>query len=143
MSLIRTPFIAAVALAGAMCAGAARAGDVHWTIGISAPLGYGGSVGTVFSNGHMAPIHSAPVYLAPAPVFYAPPPVVYEPAPMYYPAQPGYLPRRVMIPLPVVAPVWGRGHHAHRHPYGERSHREAHGAPVYAPQGGHAHHFPS
>lgn len=94
--------IAAVATAASLlAAGAAHAGNVYWSIGISAP-----PVGTVISNG---PVY-APVY-APAPVVYAPPPVVYAPPPVVYQPAP-----RVVYPAPVVVgrpvpigyhPGWG------------------------------------
>lgn len=106
----------AIALAGAACAllaGAAQAGNVYWSVGISTP-----PMATVISN--------APVY-APPPVYYAPPPVVYQPAPVVYePAPVVYVPppRVVYRPAPAVvyrpAPViystshWGQGHH-HKH----------------------------
>jgi hypothetical protein len=78
----------ALAIAGAACvltAGAAQAGNVYWSIGISAP-----PVGTVISNtpvySEPAPVvYSPPVYVEPAPVVYAPPPrVYYRPVPVYY-----------------------------------------------------------
>jgi hypothetical protein len=105
----------AIAFATAACAlatGAAHAGNVHWSVGISLP-----PVGTVISN--------APVYAAPAPVYYEPAPVYYQPAPVYYQPAPVYVapPRVVYRPVPVVVrgPVihanryYGRGHHRHGH----------------------------
>ena len=96
MSQIRSRLIAAAAIVSALGAGAAHAGDVHWTIGINAPLGHGGSIGTVFSNGR-----AAPVIVAATPVFY-------EPAPVYLPAYPVYRPRPVVAAPPYVvrAPIW-------------------------------------
>ncbi len=104
---------ALAAAAGLLAAGAAQAGNVYWSVGISTP-----PVATVISNG--------PVY-APQPV-YVEPPVVYQPAPVIY-APP---PRVVYRPVPVVVspPVvyrpaqvvytngyWddGRRHHKHKH----------------------------
>jgi hypothetical protein len=96
--------IAAVATAASLLsAGAAHAGNVYWSIGISAP-----PVGTVISN--------APYY-GPAPVVYAPPPVVYAPAPVYAPPPVVYRPvPRVVYQAPVMVgrpvpigyhPGWG------------------------------------
>ncbi len=80
--------IAAVAATASLLAtGAAHAGNVYWSIGISAP-----PIGTVISN-------APPVY-APPPVVYAPPPVVYAPAPVVYVPPPP--PRVVYRPAPVV-----------------------------------------
>jgi hypothetical protein len=111
---------ALVALGLSGVAGAAHAG-VSWSIGISAPVGFG-DVTTVVSDGgyhRHAPVYvaPAPVYVAPpAPVYYAPPPPVYyaPPAPVYY-APPVYVPRRVVYaPVPVyVGP--GYDHHHHHH----------------------------
>jgi hypothetical protein len=147
MSPTKTRLIAALALGAALCAGAAKAGEVNWTIGVTAPLGDGGSIGTVFSNGY-----PAPVYVAPAPVFHAPPPVVYTrpavvyaPAPVVY-APPVYLPRRVVVG----APVWVSGRwvsydrHHHRHPgRGHWDRGDHRGPPAHAPQGGRGRHYPS
>lgn len=106
----------AIAFATAACAlatGAAHAGNVQWSVGISLP-----PIGTVITN--------APVY-APAPVYYEPAPVYYQPAPVYYQPAPVYVapPRVVYRPVPVVvrAPVVytsgyyvkGHGHHKHGH----------------------------
>ena len=97
--------IAAVATAaGLLAAGTARAGDVHWSIGINLP-----PVGTVISN---APVYAPPpVVYAPPPVVYAPPPVVYQPAPrVVYPA-----PVVVSRPVPI---VYGEPYYGHRHRHG-------------------------
>ena len=106
MRFIRFPWIAAAAaLTAEMCAGAAHASDVHWSVGIQAPIGPGVSVGTVISNRH-----GAPYVVAPAPVVYAPAPVVY--APVYAPPpQVVYAPAPVWVPRPVyaAAPVWVGG----------------------------------
>ena len=78
----KTLILTALAATAALAALPARAGDVQWSVGISAPIGYSGSVGTMISSG---PIYApAPVYVAPAPVYYAPPPVYYAPPPVYY-----------------------------------------------------------
>ncbi|HNW62532.1 MAG TPA: hypothetical protein PKJ32_05995 [Piscinibacter sp.] len=96
--------IAAVATAATLlAAGTARAGDVYWSIGISAP-----PIGTVISNGPVyapAPIYApVPVY-SPPPVVYSPPPVVYRPAPrVVYPA-----PVVVSRPVPIGYGYYGRG----------------------------------
>lgn len=92
--------IAAVAAAASLfAAGAAQAGNVYWSIGISAP-----PVGTVISNAppvYAPPVYAPPVVYAPPPVIYAPPPVVYAPAPVVY-APPVYRPvPRVVYPAPV------------------------------------------
>lgn len=129
MRLTRFPWITVAAAAVLTCAGAARAADVQWSIGIQAPVGPGVSVGTVISNRHVGAVVVAllPIY-APAPVVYAPPPVVYAPAPVVYapapvvyspPAQvyappPRWEPRRVVWG----APVWVAGrwvYPSHRH----------------------------
>ncbi len=90
----RIAVIAALACGALFSTGAARASNVHWSVGISAPL-YPGEVSTVISNGrHYAP---PPVYVRPAPVYYyAPPPVYYHPA-------------------PVVVPRYGPPHHGYWH----------------------------
>jgi hypothetical protein len=88
-------FLAALAVAGATVSGTAQAGgNVYWSIGIDAPLGGGGSIGTVISN---APAYrAAPVYVQPAPV-YLPPPIYVQPAPVVY-APPVYVaPRPVYV----------------------------------------------
>jgi len=104
--------IAAVATAATLlAAGTARASDVYWSIGISAP-----PIGTVISNGPVyapAPVYApVPVY-APPPVVYSPPPVVYRPAPrVVYPA-----PVVVSRPVPISYGYYGRGHG-----WGDRDH---------------------
>lgn len=91
--------IAAVATAASLLAtGAAHAGNVYWSVGISAP-----PIGTVISNA--PPVYAPPqvvyapppVVYAPAPVVYGPPPVVYGPPPVVYRPVP-----RVVYPAPVV-----------------------------------------
>lgn len=139
MSPTKTRLIALVAIGAALCAGAAKAGEVNWSIGISAPIGYGGSIGTVFSNGY-----PAPVYVAPAPVIYAPPVVYARPAVVYAPAQvvyapPVYMPRRVVVGGPVwVSGRWvsyDRRHRGHDD-RGYRKRDEHRGPPLHEPQGG-------
>jgi hypothetical protein len=90
-------------------AGAAQAGNVHWSVGINLP-----PVATVISSGPVyGPVYGpayvpAPVY-APAPV-YVPPPVVYRPAPVVYPAPVYYGPRYYGPPAVVVERAWGPPH---------------------------------
>ena len=68
--MARKLILAVASTAALLCAGAAHANGVTWSIGINAP-----GIGTVISN--------APVY-RPAPI-YVPAPVVYdEPAPVVY-----------------------------------------------------------
>jgi hypothetical protein len=107
-NVMRKTVIAALAsLAALLGSGAAHAGNVYWSIGISAP-----PIGTVISNG--------PVY-GPAPVYYEPAPVYYEPAPVYLPPPAVYrpVPRVVYAPsvvvgrpVPVVYGAWGHRHGA-------------------------------
>lgn len=88
---LRTVLLSSLALAGTLAAGAARASDVYWSIGLNAPIHPGVSIGTVISNspgyggGYYRP---APIYYsAPAPVYYAAPAYgYYAPAPTYYAA---------------------------------------------------------
>lgn len=165
MFATKTRLIAAVAVvAGTLCAGAAHASHVSWSIGINAPIGPGASIGTVISGGAPASVvvapapvvyapapvvyTPAPVVYTPAPVVYTPPPVVYRPAPVVVAPEPVYAPRRV-----VMAPVWFGGrwiypephrrhHHHHRHGDGWRDGRghwddgDRRGPPVHEPQGG-------
>lgn len=103
----RQIFVASLALAGALSAGVAQAGGVHWSVNIQAPVA-GVAVGTVISSGPM--YQAYPVYPAAYPV-YSPPPVVYVPAPVvrYRPAPP---PRYVVVPAE--PRHWhGRGHDRH------------------------------
>lgn len=105
-------FTAALGLAATLGATPARAGGVHWSIGIDAPL-YPGSVSTVISSapgGYYPPPREflpPQPYLRgwPRPIYYvdAPPPVVYyAPAPVYY------------RPAPVYVRDWDRRRHGHR-----------------------------
>jgi len=82
----RKPLIAAaLALAGALTAGAANAGsDVHWSIGVNLPVYPNVSVGV-----SSAPPVYGPRYGYHAPVVVAPP-VVYVPQPVYRRAVPVY-----------------------------------------------------
>ena len=102
----------------ALAAGSVHAANVHWSVGIQAPIAPGVSLGTVISNQHAWPV-VAPVVVAPppvyvpAPVVYAPPVVVPRPIyalPVYPPAV--YAPRVVYGP-----PVWAGGRWVHRPVY--------------------------
>ncbi len=82
-----------LALAALTAAGAAHAGGVNWSIGISLPpLVIAGNSGHGGDQGYAGP---PVVYTPPAPVYYAPP-RVYAPVPVYY-----ALPRVVYAPTPV------------------------------------------
>jgi hypothetical protein len=102
---MKRPLILALA-AGAMllASGAARASDVHWSIGINLP-----PVATVISGG--------PVY--------GPPVAVYEPPPVIYPA-PVYREPPVVYGPPVVyaPPVVYRGPRFDPRPQGPWFHRD-------------------
>lgn len=134
MRPVQKSCLAAVAIVAGLCAASAHASDVHWSVGINAPIGPGVSVGTVISNRHYAPVIVAPApVLLPAPV-YVPPPVVYAPPPRVV-----YAPPVVYAPRPVVwgAPVWvdGRWVHSHRHAHGWYGHNDGRrGPPVYVPR---------
>jgi hypothetical protein len=108
MSIRKIFATTALILLGALGATAARAGDVHWSVGINLP-----PVGTVISN---APVyHPAPVVYAPPPVVYAPAPVVVHPAPRVIYAPPPAVVYRPAPPV-VYAPYGPYGHrHYHRH----------------------------
>jgi hypothetical protein len=100
----RKPLIVAlVALAGALGAGAAHAGDVHWSIGVNLPVHPNVSVG----------VSSAP-------------PVVYEAPRVYYPRVVAPAPRVVYVPQPVYVqrpvPVYGPPVYVHDrwHRHGDR-----------------------
>src|SRR5882672_3303053 len=107
----------AIALAALGCAlagtAAHAAGNVYWSVGISAP-----PIGTVISN---APMYApAPVYVAP-PVVYEQAPEMYEPPVVYVP-RPRVLYRPVVVAPPVVyrtgyyAPgYYAPGYHHHHH----------------------------
>jgi hypothetical protein len=115
MQIVRQLGLAAVAIT-AWCAAPAHAADVHWSIGIHAPIGPGVALGTVISDRRYAPVWvPPPPVVYPAPVVYAPPPVVYAP------------PRVVYAPAPVAyAPVWvgGRWVHRHHHRHGWHGHHD-------------------
>lgn len=107
MSIRKTLTAASLLMAGVLCAGAAQARDVYWSVGINAPVA-GVGVGTVISNapsyGYQAPYVAVPAYpvYQPAPVIYAPPPVRY-----YRPAPP---PAYVVVPQYAPRHWHGRGH---------------------------------
>lgn len=106
---MRKPLLLALLAAASTLASlpAHAGGHVQWSVGINAPIGYGGTVATVVSNG---PVYAAaPVYYAPAPVVYAPPPVVVSSPVVYAPAAP------VVYGPPVWAPAYGWRHRHHHH----------------------------
>jgi hypothetical protein len=108
-SNMKRPLIIALAAAGTLlCAGAAHAGNVQWSIGVNLP-----PVATVISNGPVwAP---APVYY-PAPVAYAPP-IVYEAPTVVYPAYGTRLPRPIVYgPRIVERPYYGTRYDWRGHP---------------------------
>ena len=121
MSSVVARTLMALSATTALAVGSAHASDVHWSVGIQAPIAPGVALGTVISNRGVlpvvAPVVAPPVYV-PAPVVVAPPPVVYAP-PVYAPvyAAPVYAPRVVYG-----APVWVGGRwvrypvHHHGHP---------------------------
>lgn len=96
MTVRKTSFLAALALAGGLFAGVAHAGGVNWSVNIGIP-------GVVYSE---------PVYYAPPPVYYAPPPPVYyepRPAVVYRPPVVVYRPG----PPAIVGGSWERHHRHH------------------------------
>ncbi len=103
---------AVLALAGA---GAAQAGDVHWSIGVQAAPGVTIGVG----NSRPVVVAQAPVVVYPAPVVTHRPPVVYAPAPVYVRPAPVYVrPAPVVYGPPV---VYGQPRHRpHGHAHGWR-----------------------
>lgn len=142
--MIKSVVLALAAVAGTLGAGAAQAGGISWSIGISTPM-----VGTVISNapGYYSPGYHSPgygssyhggAYYAPAPVYdysppvyvYAPPAYAKVPAPVYRSAP---VPRRFHLPYqdghyrpaPVLHPreAAPRWHREHRH-HDQRDHRE-------------------
>jgi len=72
----RSLILALAAGAALLASGAARAADVHWSIGVNLP-----PVATVISS---APYYEPPAVYVPPPVVYAPPPVVYRAPPVVY-----------------------------------------------------------
>ncbi len=78
--------LALTAGAGLLSSGVAVAGDVYWSVGISAPV-----VGAVVSNAppprhgyYPAPVYGPPVVYAP-PVYVAPQPIYYAPVVVHKP----------------------------------------------------------
>ena len=129
-----------IGAAAVWAAGSAHASDVHWSVGIQAPIVPGVSVGTVISNRHgfpvMAPVVAPPVYW-PAPVVYAQP--IYAGPPVYAPpiyARPIYAPPVYAPRVVYGAPVWVGGRwvrgpvHRHPHPGGWRPGFDHRPAPV-------------
>lgn len=115
---MRRPFAFIVAALGcAFATGAARAGDVYWSVGINVP-----AVSTVVSN---APVYAAPAPLyVPAPVYVVPPPVVVQPAPVYVAPPVVYRPERTVVY--VTQPY---RHHGRRHWHRHDRHRDEYGIP--------------
>ena len=129
----KTPFIAALALLGALSTAGAHAANVQWSIGVNLP-----PVTTVVSSGPVygQPVYAEPVYVqpayAPAPVYVQPAPVVvYRPRPVYrpypviyrpYPVYHGY---PVGRPVPVVMPGRG-GYYDHRDHHDHDGYRDDH-----------------
>jgi hypothetical protein len=108
--------IALAALSCALAGTAAHAGNVYWSVGISAP-----PIGTVISNG---PAYGA-VY-APAPVVYEPQPeVIYAPRPVIYRPGPVVVSSPYYRPAPVVYGGYGGGYYRSGYYYGRdwREHR--------------------
>jgi hypothetical protein len=122
-----------------LAAGSAHAGNVHWSVGIHAPIAPGVALGTVISSRHGFPVLAPPAVVLPAPVVYAPP--VYVAPPVYLPpvyAAPVYAPRvyapRVVHGGPVwVGGRWVRGPvHGHPHAGGWHPRFDHRPAPVPA-----------
>ena len=120
----RTLVLVSLALAGTLAAGAARAGNVQWSIGIQAPLAPGVAIGTVFSGGpgyYPQPVYvePAPLVYAPAPVYVAPPPIYLRPRPIVYAPPRAYIAPRAVYrsrpghghAVPVIGHGWERGGH--------------------------------
>ena len=108
---------AAAAVLSLAAAGAAQAGDIHWSIGVHAAPGVTIGVG----NSRPVVVAQAPVVVYPAPVVTHRPPVVYAPAPVYVRPAPVYVrPAPVVYAPPVVyvhpkhRPL-GHAHGWHRH----------------------------
>ena len=101
---MKSPVIIALAASATLlCAGAAHAGNVHWSVGVNLP-----PVATVISNGPAwVP---APVYY-PEPVTYYAPPVVYDAPAVIYPGYTTRLPRPIVYaPRVVERPYYGVRH---------------------------------
>lgn len=86
-NLRKTLAVTTLAVAGTLAAGAARASDVYWSIGLNAPIHPGVTLGTVISNGPGYYGGYGGGYYRPAPIYYAPAPVYYGP-PAYYAYEP-------------------------------------------------------
>jgi hypothetical protein len=110
MNISKPLILASLAIAGALSTGLAQArSDINWSIGISAPIDHGLTLGTVISNGPR--YQSAPSYYAPAPIYYQPSPIYYQPSPIYYNTRPVYVqPRQIYV-----APRWHPRAHAREH----------------------------
>lgn len=116
----KTPFVAALLVAGALFAGSAQASRVNWSVSVNLP-----PVTTVVSNGshyHPQPVYypPAPVYVQPAPVYYQPPPVVvHRPPVVVYRPEPEIVGGRFVVDH--------RWHHRDRREWREeRRHRHEH-----------------
>jgi len=137
MSSIVSRSLIAVGTVAALAAGSAHAGNVHWSVGIQAPIAPGVSVGTVITDRPYAPVYvaPAPVYVPAPPVYVPAPEPVYVPAPVVYP-RPVYAPRVVYAPV-WGGPVWAHGRWVHHH-HPRFEHGGYHGgypapAPIYRP----------
>ena len=103
--------ILALAAAGTLLtAGAARAADVQWSVGINLPvprivlpLPPGLVITGAPQYREPARVYAPVPAYAPAPVYYQPEPVYVEPAPVYYPGHPQW--RHHYRPAPVVVQV--------------------------------------
>jgi len=101
---MKRPVILALAASAALLgAGAAHAGNVHWSVGVNLP-----PVATVISNG---PVWGAPAYY-PAPVTYAPQ-VVYE-EPVVYPSYDVYPSYGIARPIVYGPRIVERSYYGHR-----------------------------
>ena len=101
---MKRPVILALAASAALLgAGAAQAGNVHWSVGVNLP-----PVATVISNG---PVWGAPAYY-PAPVTYAPQ-VVYE-EPVVYPSYDVYPSYGIARPIVYGPRIVERSYYGHR-----------------------------
>lgn len=108
---------AGLGLATLAAAGAARADNVQWSLGISAP----GVSLAVSEGGHRhAPrvVVAPPVYVQPAPVYVQPAPVYTRPAPVYVRPAPVFVQPPVVVHQP---PVWVAQGYGHGH-YRDRNH---------------------
>lgn len=114
----KSSMAAALLLASALCAGAAHAGNVQWSVGINLP-----AVATVvaYEPGH----HPAqPVYHVPTPVYVEPAPrVVYRPVPVFVPSHHEPAIRSVWVAPQVAGHVQHEFHHCHHQYRQHRHHR--------------------